>query len=365
MDLLKNSSIVPDVEELIAVIKREKIPQRVHFIELFLDDEVKEVICERYGLAEKINLNDPVYALKREIKIHEFLGYDVFRVGIIHKDFFKMTFINAPDTTQIGNQHRGERQWTEEHKGPIRTWKDFENYPWPKVQDIDLSDLDWLEKNLPENMGCYDLTAHILEIVTFLMGYETFCYTIVDEPDLIDALCEKIGQFYMDYTRTLCDFECVPLAWGSDDMGFRSGTLASPEFLRKKIMPWHKRCAEIAHDKGRPYLLHNCGNLEEIMDDLIDDVGIDAKHSFEDSILPVTEAYKKYGNRISILGGIDVDFLCRSDEEGIRRRVKDTLTLCMQGAGYCLGTGNTVANYIPFDNYLIMLDEGRKFHSEQ
>jgi len=85
MDLLKNSSIVPDVEELIAVIKREKRPQRVHFIELFLDDEVKEVICERYGLAEKINQNDPVYALKREIKIHEFLGYDVFRAGLMKR----------------------------------------------------------------------------------------------------------------------------------------------------------------------------------------------------------------------------------------------------------------------------------------
>lgn len=30
-------------------------------------------------------------------------------------------------------------------------------------------------------------------------------------------------------------------------------------------------------------------------------------------------------------------------------------------AGYCLGTGNTVANYIPLDNYPIMLDEGRKY----
>ena len=25
------------------------------------------------------------------------------------------------------------------------------------------------------------------------------------------------------------------------------------------------------------------------------------------------------------------------------------------------GTGNSVANYIPLDNYLAMLDEGRKF----
>jgi hypothetical protein len=33
----------------------------------------------------------------------------------------------------------------------------------------------------------------------------------------------------------------------------------------------------------------------------------------------------------------------------------------MKGKGYCLGTRNTVANYMPVDNYLAMLDEGRKY----
>ena len=33
------------------------------------------------------------------------------------------------------------------------------------------------------------------------------------------------------------------------------------------------------------------------------------------------------------------------------------------GGGYCLGTGNSVANYIPLANYLAMLDEGRKHGS--
>ena len=36
-------------------------------------------------------------------------------------------------------------------------------------------------------------------------------------------------------------------------------------------------------------------------------------------------------------------------------------TLCDVGmpcGGYCLGTGNSVTNYIPLDNYLAMLDEG-------
>lgn len=32
----------------------------------------------------------------------------------------------------------------------------------------------------------------------------------------------------------------------------------------------------------------------------------------------------------------------------------------MPGGGYCLGTGNSVANHIPTENYLAMLDEGRR-----
>jgi uroporphyrinogen decarboxylase len=94
---------------------------------------------------------------------------------------------------------------------------------------------------------------------------------------------------------------------------------------------------------------------------LIEDVGIDAKHSFEDAITPVTDFWRRYGGRISILGGIDVDFLCRADERKIRKRVRDTLETCMDGPGYCLGTGNTVANYIPLESFLTMLDEGRKY----
>jgi uroporphyrinogen decarboxylase len=362
MAYLAGTVVSPDVESLVRVIRRESRPERVHFIELFLDDEVKDAVCARYDLDHYLNRNDPYFSLKREIRVHEFLGYDVFRLAVIHKDFFKMAFVEARDTTEIGAQHRGTREWTEEHRGPIQGWQDLERYPWPRVSDIDLGPLEWLDKNLPENMGVYDLTAHILEMITFLFGFETFAYKLADEPELVDALARRVGEFYVDYTRTLCDFRCVPLVWGSDDMGFRTGTLASPTLLKEKVLPWHGECARVAHERGRPYLLHNCGNIEAIMGDLIDDVRIDARHSFEDSVLPVIEAFARYGDRIAILGGIDVDFLCRAPEDSIRERVRRTLDACMVDTGYCLGTGNTVANYIPVESFLAMLDEGRKYH---
>ena len=79
------------------------------------------------------------------------------------------------------------------------------------------------------------------------------------------------------------------------------------------------------------------------------------------SIEDVIEAKQTYGRRIALLGGIDLDFLCRADEKAVRQRVRRTLEACMPGGGYCLGTGNSVANYVPLENYLAMLDEGRRW----
>lgn len=63
---------------------------------------------------------------------------------------------------------------------------------------------------------------------------------------------------------------------------------------------------------------------------------------------------------MAMLGGIDVDFLCRSTPDEVRARTRQVLEACMPGGGYALGTGNTVANYIPLENFLAMLDEGLK-----
>ena len=355
--------ITPDIKELLAVIRREKQPGRVHHFELYLDEEIREAAAHRFGLLDGISDSDPYRKFKRDILVHRRLGYDTFRCAVTRKDIFDIPDLKAVDTAGAG-QSRGERGWIEEHHGPIGSWEDFENYAWPEIKNIDFGIMDWMETNLPENMGVFDLTAHILELVVFLIGYETLCYKIYDEPELVDAVCEKIGDFYIEYTKQLCDYRTTCLVFGSDDMGFKTGPFFAPDFLRTKILPWHAKYAEIAHASGRPYLIHACGQLEEIMEDFIGTVKIDAKHSFEDTILPVGDAFRIYGDRISILGGLDVDFLCRSGEEAIRARVRATLDACMTGKGYCLGTGNSVANYIPLENYLTMIDEGMRYRLE-
>lgn len=81
-------SVMPDVEELLDIIWRKKLPKRIHHIELFHDPEVVQHIADRFGLVEKLGKNDPAYKLKLNILVHQFIGSDVFHILFIHEDFF-------------------------------------------------------------------------------------------------------------------------------------------------------------------------------------------------------------------------------------------------------------------------------------
>jgi len=108
------------------------------------------------------------------------------------------------------------------------------------------------------------------------------------------------------------------------------------------------------HGYGKYAILHSCGNLSEVMDDIVEVMKYDAKHSFEDNILPVEHAWEQWHERIAILGGIDMDFLVRSDPATIRERSENMLKLT-GSAAYALGSGNSIPAYVPIENYLAMI----------
>ena len=93
------------------------------------------------------------------------------------------------------------------------------------------------------------------------------------------------------------------------------------------------------------------------MEDIIA-CGWDARHSFEDAIEPVWEAKARWGGRIALLGGFDMDKLCRMSVREVRRHTRLLIERCAPGGGWALGTGNSVANYVPVENFLAMLGEG-------
>ena len=184
--------------------------------------------------------------------------------------------------------------------------------------------MEWYAKNLPEDMCISGRGGPFCEHLCWLFGYETLCYALYDQRDLVLAIKEKIEKRELQIAKILMSEPRVKIMWASDDMGFKTGLLISPQDTRALVLQGHKKLAALWHDSGRPYLLHACGKRTDILEDLIADVKIDAIHSFEDTIETITDAKRAYGQRLSLIGGIDMDFLCRANEQEIRKRVRQT-----------------------------------------
>ncbi|MBN1399232.1 MAG: hypothetical protein JXA74_00240 [Anaerolineae bacterium] len=350
----------PDAGRFIdAVLGREQL-ERPPLVEYLVDDALRESIV--VGLLGRPWVErDPLDRRATEAYLDNFiifwhaLGYDCVR----YEESLPFVEHNLMGADATGRD--GTRQWRDLHHGAIASWEDFERYPWPEVTPATLANYAYLAEHLPEGMGL--LACHaggIYEHLSAILSYEGLCYALHDQPDLVAAVVQRLGELMLRFYAQLVELEGVVAIFPGDDMGFRTATLIPPDALRRYTLPWHRRYAALAHERGLPYFLHSCGNLEAIMDDLIEHVGIDAKHSYENAILPVGRFQERYGGRIGVLGGVDVDILTRQPEEVVRAEVRHLMEICGARGRYAIGSGNSIPSYVPVANYLAMVDEANR-----
>lgn len=340
----------PDCQAFLRAVTTDWTPDRPRLIEYIVNPPVLRAVLELMGrewVAPGPGRATQAAYWDNFIAFWLHMGYDFVRLEIA------MPF---PRPNRPGGDHG--RAYAETAEGPVATWEDFERYPWPDPDAVSFFPYEYIDAHLPDGMGL--LACHgggIFEHLSGLMGYERLCVALYEDPDLVKAVSTRIGTLMERYYERLLELENLIAVFPGDDMGFRSATLISPEHLKQYTLPWHKRFSEMTHASGRPYFLHSCGNILGVMPTLIDDVKIDAKHSFEDAIIPAAEFKKLYGDRIGVLGGVDVDKLTRLEGRELRRYVRGIIDACAPGGRFALGSGNSIPDYVPVENYLDMLDE--------
>jgi uroporphyrinogen decarboxylase len=258
---------------------------------------------------------------------------------------------------------REQRAWKEEGSGIITTRKEFNNFKWPSLDQVSMLPLDFAAGLMPPGMKAMFMYSGIYEDLGELMGMEMMALKSAEEPELVEDILEQLTLLAVRAVDLGAAHPTTGAVFYADDLGFKGSTLLSPRFLRKYYIPRLKRISDACHKHNKLFLLHACGNVMAIMDDLIV-AGIDGRHSFEDIILPVEQWYDKFHDRVAILGGVDMDLLARGTVEQVKRRTRQILEHCAPGGGYCMGTGNSLANYVKIENYYAMLDETRKWNDE-
>lgn len=72
--------------------------------------------------------------------------------------------------------------------------------------------------------------------------------------------------------------------------------------------------------------------------------------------MDIGEVKRRYGDRLCLIGNVEVDALTRGTREDIQAQVHHLLHNIAPGGGYCLGSSNTIPNYVRLENYRTMLD---------
>ena len=347
----------PDAPEFIDILTGRKPQVRTPLVEYIVDDVVLKPIVEnllgRRWVAYGLDRESQKAYLDNFIEFWYRLGYDFVRFE--QSLPFPESKLIIPDAAPGSPK---SREWADEHQSALSGWDDFERIHWPTIAEFDFFAYDYLNAHLPEGMGL--ISSHgggIFEHITWMMSLEGFCSALVNDAALVKAVADKLGELMVGFYHHLLDLDRLVAVFPGDDMGYNVGTLVSPVALRTYFLPWHKKFASMAHAKGLPYFLHSCGNLEKIMVDLIEDVKIDGKHSYENNIIPVQDFQSRYGSRIAVLGGLDLNILGASSPEDVRSQTRALIETCGGRGRYAIGSGNSIPSYVPVDNYLSMVDE--------
>jgi uroporphyrinogen decarboxylase len=221
--------------------------------------------------------------------------------------------------------------------------------------------LDAAGKIVPVNMGLIAEHSGIFEVINYLSGYENYCYLLKDDPELLDEMADRLGKLNLRIFSEAAEYDRVVILHMGDDIAYRSGVMASPQILRKWLFSWMKEYTAVAHKHKKLFTYHSDGNFREVAEDIIDS-GVDGKQAFEEVSYNVRDFKREYGDRISVLGGIDVDLMVRLPEDEFRRYVRQVLEVCAPGGGYAIGSGNCFTSYIPIGNYMAMLDEAHGYY---
>ncbi len=248
-------------------------------------------------------------------------------------------------------------------KGPIQNREDFEKYPFDDIPRIFWETytphLEAIRKVMPPGMKAYGGCGYgIFETSEDLVGYEHLCVMQYLDPDLFTDLYKKIGDLYVTlWSEMIRRYDDIFVFYRmGDDLGFKSSTLLEPETIKGHIIPQYKRVIDLVHGSGKKFLLHSCGNIFNVMDELIG-VGIDAKHSNEDQIATFDKWIELYSDKIGLFGGIDVNTLCLNSYEDVYKRVlKDATEYRSTANGWGLGSGNSIAEYVPVEGFMAMID---------
>jgi len=266
--------------------------------------------------------------------------------------------------------------------GAVGVKVDFPVDDAARSHDGNIADLDEVFKLKPPRVGDYKYIQVWLEAVRLLKDYykdEIYMRGNCDQapfslasmmrgaqPWMLDLMMgteEQITHLLEYCTEATSQFIKLMAQTGCD-MVSNGDSPAGPEMISadmyiKYALPYEKRIVDIAHNAGKKYALHICGNTDIILEQMLH-TGSDA---FElDYKTDISKIYSYCHDKVTFIGNIDPSgILALGSVDDVRKKTLELLEIYRDSNRFILNAGCALPPTTPSVNLKTMIETARNF----
>ena len=191
-----------------------------------------------------------------------------------------------------------------------------------------------------------------------LCGFENFLSYTISEPVFVERLTEHLVDFSCAVTSQLSGLGIDGIRFG-DDWGFQSGPMLPPDLWRKLYKNSYKMIYEAARNIDLVVMIHSCGNITELLPDLID-IGVDVVHPLQPEAMDVYRCKREFGKDLTFWGGLgSQSTLPKGAPADVRTAVEERIKLFSDG-GYILAPAGAAPAETPPENIAAIVETARE-----
>lgn len=206
----------------------------------------------------------------------------------------------------------------------------------------------------PDRFRVFQIGFSLYERAWTLRGMEQLMLDFYDEPRFVDELLGCIADYNIAQVRRALDYDIDAVYFG-DDWGQQRGLHMGPQLWRKFILPQLKRMYGVVRDAGKFVMIHSCGDVDELFDDLVA-IGLNSFNPFQPEVMDVYSLLPRYRGRLTFHGGLSTQrTLPFGTVDDVRAEVRRLLALGRDG-GYIFAPAHDVEGDVPLENMLAAIE---------
>ncbi|MCL2707775.1 MAG: hypothetical protein FWF03_01525 [Defluviitaleaceae bacterium] len=199
----------------------------------------------------------------------------------------------------------------------------------------------------------------VFELLKDLCGHEHMLIGMAEDPGWILEMSMTYADLMVSHAEELFAAEGRPDGFFIyEDMGFKERPFMSPAMHRELLLPAHKKLIDFAHSLGAPMMVHSCGFVEPLLPALVE-AGLDGLQAMEIKAgMDLLRIYRNYGDKLALMGGIDIRALETNDKAVIDRELESKIPAVKEGFAYFLHSDHSISSAVKFDTYSYFVEKG-------